>query len=448
MRLDRLRQHRRRRQKPLSLEEVKQHLLVALNEGAVWSVRKIVAAREVLCKGIRFEGNITALHVASKRGHLGVVKCLLDFGFHPNESCSQGFTALHYAVISNQIETVKELLLNGADKRIQCNTGRRAEDLANALDHCHVARLISRWINVWDLLQLAPEEPQPKQPLRTGEVDDILGVIAQKRKSFGPTHAGIARTMERLVDLYARAGEVEDAIRVQEEAVELLKLRNNGKKQKEEFQRHLLRLGRLHFAMRGYRRAAHLFASLQKDLAEEVEVTRCADDSVCVLPRPRVSLLWEVVASLAHCQRAQHKLDRAESSLEWLLDLMEEGSACEDHPWLVRALLFLGEVQIGLKKNAAAKTTFKRAVQIADIHLGPNHVDVALCLDHLAYAYFDGKEYEQAEALFRRALEIREICLDVKKDEDAAEMRTAWNNLALTIKRRMNTKRPFRRGQV
>ena len=429
---------RGRRRKQRSKEEVKRLLLCAVNEGSPWRVRKVVVAREQLCKTIRFRHGLSALHVASKRGHAGVVNSLLRLGFNPNDACAKGFTALHYGVIGNSAETVKELLMYGADKRTVCKSGHRAEDLATAMAHCDIARLIARWVSVWDItLAAANKLGTPSGSKRVeaiSAVDDLRGAIVQKKKHFGETHPGLARTMEKLVALYEELGRLDDAIALQEEVVSLLE--KHRRSEKGEYQRHSLELGRLYFANKSFRKAEHAFASLQATLENAANSEQPAANDL-VLPSPNYSAFMEAVICLAHCQRLQNKLEKAEKSLSRAVELVEEGTASKEHPKLVRLLLFLGDVQRRSNKHEAARASYKRAVSIADIHLGPDHVDVATCIDQLAYCYFDTKNYAQAEALFRRSLDIRTKCLDKGSGPAEGQLRTAWNNLALSIKRRM-----------
>ncbi|RPB22045.1 ankyrin, partial [Terfezia boudieri ATCC MYA-4762] len=58
--------------------------------------------------------NRTALHIAAKKGHLEVVKVLLDKGATINAMTHVNRTALHMAAENGHLEVVKVLLDKGA----------------------------------------------------------------------------------------------------------------------------------------------------------------------------------------------------------------------------------------------------------------------------------------------------------------------------------------------
>ena len=57
-------------------------------------------------------------------------------------------------------------------------------------------------------------------------------------------------------------------------------------------------------------------------------------------------------------------------------------------------------------KYKEAEPLYKRALEIREKALGPDHPDTATCLNNLALLYRDQGKYEKAEPLYKRALEI------------------------------------------
>ncbi len=68
----------------------------------------------------------------------------------------------------------------------------------------------------------------------------------------------------------------------------------------------------------------------------------------------------------------------------------------------------------------------KKALEVAEKNVGPNHPDVATSLNNLAELYRNQGLYAQAEPLYRRALAIREKALGL----DHPSLATSLNNLA------------------
>ncbi|OON17423.1 ankyrin repeat protein [Opisthorchis viverrini] len=62
---------------------------------------------------------LNALHLASKEGHVEVVRELLSRGADPNRATKKGNTALHIASLAGQFEVVKMLLDAGASVNTQ-----------------------------------------------------------------------------------------------------------------------------------------------------------------------------------------------------------------------------------------------------------------------------------------------------------------------------------------
>ena len=74
----------------------------------------------------------TALHFAAEKGHLEVVKLLLEAGAHKDAADRSGLTALHVAVDVADSEMVELLLQAGAHKDVKDSKNRLPLDLARA----------------------------------------------------------------------------------------------------------------------------------------------------------------------------------------------------------------------------------------------------------------------------------------------------------------------------
>ena len=71
----------------------------------------------------------TPLHRAAKRGHVDIVKLLLEHGANPNiQENKYGYTPLHVAVKNCHVDVVRVLLEHGADPTIRDNEGRTPLD--------------------------------------------------------------------------------------------------------------------------------------------------------------------------------------------------------------------------------------------------------------------------------------------------------------------------------
>jgi CHAT domain-containing protein/Tfp pilus assembly protein PilF len=78
------------------------------------------------------------------------------------------------------------------------------------------------------------------------------------------------------------------------------------------------------------------------------------------------------------------------------------------HPVYAYALTMQGAVYKAQGKYSEAEAFFKRALEINEKVRGPNHPDVATVLYNLAVAYRDEGKYVDAEGLYKRALAIYE----------------------------------------
>jgi len=106
-------------------------------------------AIKLLAKGAdvnaRTAVGLTALHVASANGDIGLVGLLLRHGASPNEE-SFGGTPLHFAAMNGHRRVVDALLLHGADPFRPDPEGRTAAEIAadddiRAIIRCEMRRV-------------------------------------------------------------------------------------------------------------------------------------------------------------------------------------------------------------------------------------------------------------------------------------------------------------------
>ena len=86
----------------------------------------------------------SALNSAADRGHLPIVKYLLNNGAHIETPNKDGFSPLAQAVYEGQLEVVEYLLSHGANPMVQGKDGRTLLDLAkDPFDRKNQARILN-----------------------------------------------------------------------------------------------------------------------------------------------------------------------------------------------------------------------------------------------------------------------------------------------------------------
>jgi len=91
--------------------------------------------------------NATALHIASRSGHLDIVKFLSESGADLNAKGPWDMTPLMYGIIFHRLEIVKYLLGNNVDATVEDNRGRTA--LIHAVNERQeeMERLLRHYLN-------------------------------------------------------------------------------------------------------------------------------------------------------------------------------------------------------------------------------------------------------------------------------------------------------------
>lgn len=120
---------------------------------------------------------------------------------------------------------------------------------------------------------------------------------------------------------------------------------------------------------------------------------------------PAVSLI-----SLGALAYASGYYSQAEPNFRRAFELREKALGPE-HPSVAEALNYLGLVYSALGDYTKAERDYSRALQIREKALGRDHKDVAVSLNNLAALYDDKGDYTRAEPLYLRALSIWEKVL-------------------------------------
>jgi Tetratricopeptide repeat/Domain of unknown function (DUF4062) len=100
----------------------------------------------------------------------------------------------------------------------------------------------------------------------------------------------------------------------------------------------------------------------------------------------------------------------AEKTFVQLTGLARQGG---QRDWLVAGLNNLGKLYVVQGELQKAESTYREALALRETMLGPDHPDVAVSLNNLAEVYAGLRRYGEAEPLFRRALEIQGVPLEL-----------------------------------
>jgi ankyrin repeat protein len=90
-------------------------------------------------------GGETLLHVAVKKGHLSLVKLLIENGASINIADESGNTALHYAAANGKKDIVKLLLENHADPSVVNVKEQKAIDYSNIKGYNEITEALLKY---------------------------------------------------------------------------------------------------------------------------------------------------------------------------------------------------------------------------------------------------------------------------------------------------------------
>ncbi|MGA2496212.1 MAG: tetratricopeptide repeat protein [Tepidisphaeraceae bacterium] len=113
------------------------------------------------------------------------------------------------------------------------------------------------------------------------------------------------------------------------------------------------------------------------------------------------------LTNLAQVYSAQARYDRAEPLYNRSLAIWEKALG-PDHPNIASSLNNLGWLHVKQAKYDQAEQFYARSLAIREKSLGPDHPDVAVSLSNLGGLYCRQVNYDWAEPLIRRSLAIFE----------------------------------------
>ena len=147
----------------------------------------------------------------------------------------------------------------------------------------------------------------------------------------------------------------------------------------------------------------------------------------------RTSFVWASDEGWAeHVEAGRQAHDRGdypEAERLLRLALVEVERRDRDDPNVASVLVPLAEVLVSRARYGEAEAMARRAVQIREEKLGRDHLDLADSLDALADVYHDQGRDAEAEPLYRRALAISEKSPDSSAEYVACYLTNLGNCL-------------------
>lgn len=163
------------------------------------------------------------------------------------------------------------------------------------------------------------------------------------------------------------------------------------------------------------------FEESEKALRHALEIRRSADG-------PDSSSTADVLEYLAEAMIGPGKSDEAERLMVEALAIREISGGDESH--VVRSLNSLAELYDKQARNSKAEPIYRRAIEIAETALGPEHPTTAQTLLRLAESYLSTGRPATAEPVLRRALAISVVLPETEANLKSACLTSAAKILA------------------
>jgi tetratricopeptide (TPR) repeat protein len=130
---------------------------------------------------------------------------------------------------------------------------------------------------------------------------------------------------------------------------------------------------------------------------------------------------WKTLNDEVMSLYRQGSYDRAVVVAKRALQVAEQEMG-PNHLSVAKSLNNLAELYRTQGQYAQAEPLYKRSLAIKETSLGPDHPDVAKSLNNLAFLYYTQGQYAQAEPLYKRSLAIREKALGPNHPEVAQSL--------------------------
>jgi ankyrin repeat protein len=88
----------------------------------------------------------TALHLAAQKGHLQIVRLLLETGVDANALNEDGMSPLHISIVANNVPIAQYLLEHGASSSVTNNTGQNTLHLAVETEDVNMVRMLLEYV--------------------------------------------------------------------------------------------------------------------------------------------------------------------------------------------------------------------------------------------------------------------------------------------------------------
>jgi len=162
---------------------------------------------------------------------------------------------------------------------------------------------------------------------------------------------------------------------------------------------------------------------IQLNYREAVSYYRQAS---AIVPKGRDLILAAYLGKWGSASYKSGKYEEAEKPLKRSLEICEKALG-PDHPDVATCLNNLALLYKSQGKYAKTEPLHKRSLKIWEKALGPDHPQVAISLNNLAALYKAQGRYSEVEPLYKRSLKIFEKALG----PDHPHVATSLNNLAL-----------------